>query len=1434
MRPTRSPIPPRSQEHKDTQHPASTPSPTFGAGLPSLERPMAPSPAALARGTKQEQMEKELSSRKSRIDQLEGEIKYLEDGYRELEKRLEGDKTTLRAEMQQANAEYEAQLKQIRSEVEAQMKEAQQFLEASKTWAFKEGRQAGEEETQRTLQARMRDLEAQHMEMSSAVEKAIQERPNMRKELEQEVLERENKLDNRLASIRSLIQALKREALAEVERARKDFDADAESRYRDLNSVSVEVRRQESDAQRRINERMKELELLGERKVHRSDYVAYRNLFSHVHDEGFAFDKELREVQILLEQKSFAEEKTDQVSEPASGDKGLLDSSKTRALGLKRLASQVKEFRKHLSATDSRLKNEAHMSRLQTYQTRYTDIQSAGVVLGAALFPASINALKSVKDRTLAQYSEISRQMEVASNNTLREELAKQRTALSAEYGAIRSSMNLAYLDRKIQIYETLKLEDFAHKAVFMGTIDLREEFENLLNERDEGTSSKSSKPPGFRLANRFNREMVRGFRVGLEKLEADIRKRAFIQQLLNQHGAEEEKLDKVIDERKEDALEELDSERTKLLGLQKSVRSAAKTMKSRRLPSAPDPRPKENRMKPLPAQNETLTPLEEKRLEGIRERSAQLDSMLSDKNKLDDDTRARYKRERAMLSLDWQELNIRRAASKLRACRGAKQRARYQGQIRRSTAIRREIQQRLGNLSRHTSTSKPSAGARQTLDRTNRDDSMESSPNAPSEEIRAGSTQKEEKTRDAFGSVSAQDGRMSPPKEATDTETQPGGAARILVDMVSPSEASESAKQPQSTVDTQSSSRSETRNPGFRRLNFTSTAPKHAPQDFYARWNTQEGRSWGSPSFREGEAPTDPADVWSSFSSSAEHDILSKQESAPGSGEQGDGLTGATDPNGVNPQLSSDRTVNDGACDASTDAMSGTFTDDNAKNSMQAPASSISPGTTNVSTSSNNVVADMVPEPDEEIALLYDMPASVKRAAFMASRNSTSQFWKYNMYRNAAGEAPTRHYCTTYEQTEAQIAKFLDEKVVGFDLEWEKSSRPGVDSPKRCVSLMQIAAEGKVALFHLAVFRGGDSAEDLLPPALRAFLEDPSILKVGVNIGGDATRMKNCFGVEMRGNIELSHLFRLVKYGEKSPGKVNRTLVALAEQVKEVLHLPLSKGSVRTSSWSKRLDNEQIDYAVSDAYAGLRLFHELEKSRRAMPSKPPRPAFQELRLPITLGAGIVVPPKAKKTKVVPEPEEDPAEEPEPTAALEEEPDSEEDYYDAPEDPSLDSQSAAAGDPLPEITYPTLPTLASSDSSDLDSDYSLPSDPLEPPPSHPRTTPALPTPEALAAQTWATTWQAQLPAAYNLQVSQPHLRAYHVWHHQGFALQETAALLRREPPLALSTVVSYIAEVLQKEDLEFEPARAREVLGRLPVSVRGRYARLYAKVQRAT
>jgi len=120
--------------------------------------------------------------------------------------------------------------------------------------------------------------------------------------------------------------------------------------------------------------------------------------------------------------------------------------------------------------------------------------------------------------------------------------------------------------------------------------------------------------------------------------------------------------------------------------------------------------------------------------------------------------------------------------------------------------------------------------------------------------------------------------------------------------------------------------------------------------------------------------------------------------------------------------------------------------------------------------------------------------------------------------------------------------------------------------------------------------------------------------------------------GLSVKGFFELSHLFRLGKYAENQPKLANKGLVALATQVKERLGLPLSKGPVRCSDWTKPLSVEQITYGASDAYAGFMLFHVMNNARMRMRPTPPLPAFAELHQPIRLAEVVLEDEKSDET----------------------------------------------------------------------------------------------------------------------------------------------------------------------------------------------------------
>lgn len=289
-------------------------------------------------------------------------------------------------------------------------------------------------------------------------------------------------------------------------------------------------------------------------------------------------------------------------------------------------------------------------------------------------------------------------------------------------------------------------------------------------------------------------------------------------------------------------------------------------------------------------------------------------------------------------------------------------------------------------------------------------------------------------------------------------------------------------------------------------------------------------------------------------------------------------------------------------------------------------------------------------PEQNElpETSTSYKIPEELFRAAKEAEPGSDASYWSHSLYRSppdAEGKVvkPIVHYCRSILTTEKVIKQyFTGEKVIGFDIEWAPNAHK-LNKAKKNVSLVQIACESRIALFHIALYpipSNGKHSENslvtLVAPSLKRIMEDPEIAKVGVAIKSDCTRLKNYLDIHARGLFELSHLHKLVKFSRsKDVELIDRKLVSLAKQVQEHLHLPLYKGDeVRMLDWSKPLDSNQVMYAASDSYAGLQLYHTLELKRLALDPVPPRPYFAETNQPIRLAEGIEIPSDLDEPKV--------------------------------------------------------------------------------------------------------------------------------------------------------------------------------------------------------
>ena len=237
------------------------------------------------------------------------------------------------------------------------------------------------------------------------------------------------------------------------------------------------------------------------------------------------------------------------------------------------------------------------------------------------------------------------------------------------------------------------------------------------------------------------------------------------------------------------------------------------------------------------------------------------------------------------------------------------------------------------------------------------------------------------------------------------------------------------------------------------------------------------------------------------------------------------------------------------------------------------------------------------------------------------SSCSSKRSWWSHKLYRGPSGVAVNLHYCPTREESENVAKLFANQPVLGFEMEWKawpcKSKdcrKANCHGPQQKVSLIQLACEADIGLFHIAVHKGA-TADQLLAPTLKRIIESPSIVKTGVSIAqSDASRLRRVLHVQPWGLIELSDIYKLVNFWPWNKELAMASFsVSLATQVEEHLRLPLAKPQrFRASDWSKPLSRAQIEYAADDAYAGFMLFHVLENKRRRLADAPSRPAFAD------------------------------------------------------------------------------------------------------------------------------------------------------------------------------------------------------------------------------
>ena len=153
----------------------------------------------------------------------------------------------------------------------------------------------------------------------------------------------------------------------------------------------------------------------------------------------------------------------------------------------------------------------------------------------------------------------------------------------------------------------------------------------------------------------------------------------------------------------------------------------------------------------------------------------------------------------------------------------------------------------------------------------------------------------------------------------------------------------------------------------------------------------------------------------------------------------------------------------------------------------------------------------------------------------------------------------------------------------LGLDAEWRpERGRQGRQSP---VAVLQLASEDVVVV--LQMLRATDGGRQEAPRLLRELLAAPHIVKMGVGIHDDAQRLRDSFGLECRGCLDLRALLQdrslalhsaAAAAGGPAPAP---GLKGLAAHV----GIPVDKEhEVRVSDWQAHtLTAAQVKYAAED-----------------------------------------------------------------------------------------------------------------------------------------------------------------------------------------------------------------------------------------------------------
>ena len=166
-------------------------------------------------------------------------------------------------------------------------------------------------------------------------------------------------------------------------------------------------------------------------------------------------------------------------------------------------------------------------------------------------------------------------------------------------------------------------------------------------------------------------------------------------------------------------------------------------------------------------------------------------------------------------------------------------------------------------------------------------------------------------------------------------------------------------------------------------------------------------------------------------------------------------------------------------------------------------------------------------------------------------------------------------HIIRTAAELENAVAELCREAVLGFDTETKPAFQKGETNP---ISLIQLA--GARAVYIIQLKHVSPSAQ------LGQLLSDRHIIKAGIDVKQDITKLKKNIDCDYKGFVDVSQL-------AKDAGIKNFSMRGLAAVL---LGVRIAK-SMQVSNWARStLLPSQIKYAATDAWISREIYMRLQK----------------------------------------------------------------------------------------------------------------------------------------------------------------------------------------------------------------------------------------------